>query len=186
MNRSAAFLRTCKQIQAEGSSILYGSNTFYFGRNKEMRRPMWNRERKEIGYKDLRMFLNMIGMDNVFHLRNFWLCFDDAAPSTVPHLKRSEERRYVHDPHLIEAIKLLGKHAKLEKLTLTFWGRRALAMTDARFLAHLTKIRADALDIRNPTSENYSYYSWQTNRIHEDVRTALKKDVVRKIKLYEE
>ena len=53
MHRSSAFLRTCKQINAEGSSVLYGSNQFYFGRNKEMRRPFWNQERKEIGYKDV-------------------------------------------------------------------------------------------------------------------------------------
>lgn len=131
------------------------------------------------------MFLNLIGPTNISHLRNFWLCFDDAAPSAVPHLKRSEERRYVHDPHLIESIKVLAKHAHLEKLTLTFWGRRALALTDARFLAHLTKIKADVFDIKNPSSETYSYFSWQQNRIHEDAKSMIKKDIVRKTKLYE-
>jgi hypothetical protein len=54
MSHSAAFLRTCKQVHEEGRSVLYGFNTFYFGRNKEMRRPFWNSERKEIGYKDVR------------------------------------------------------------------------------------------------------------------------------------
>jgi hypothetical protein len=60
MCHSSAFLRTCKQIHAEGSSVLYGSNTFYFGRNKEMRRPFWNQERKEIGYKDVSTFSHLI------------------------------------------------------------------------------------------------------------------------------
>jgi hypothetical protein len=201
MCRSSAFLRTCKQIYAEGSSILYGGNAFYFGRNKEMRRPFWVQERKEIGYKDvgeysrvrililttvqLRLWLSLIGLTNVSHLRNFWLCFDDAAPSAVPLLKRSEERRFVHDAHLIESMKVLAKHARLEKLTCTFWGRRALALTDARFLGHLAKIKADSFEIRNPTSELYTYFSWQTNRIHEDTRQLLRKEIIRKNKLYE-
>ncbi|KIW05672.1 uncharacterized protein PV09_03535 [Verruconis gallopava] len=186
MNHSSAFLRTCKQICAEGCSVLYGLNTFYFGRNKEMRRPFWNSERKEIGYKDLRLFLDLIGTANVSRIRHFWICFDDAAPSAVPHLKRSEERRYVHDPHLIESLKILAKHARLEKLTATFWGRRALALTDTRFLDHLTKIKADQIDIRNPASDMYGYYSWQPNRIHEETKTLIRKEVVRKHKLYEQ
>jgi hypothetical protein len=92
----------------------------------------------------------------------------------------------VHDPHLIESLKLLAKYGALEKLTLTFWGRRALALTDARFLAHLTKVKADVFDMRNPSSETYTYFSWQTNRIHDDARAVIRKEVVRKHKLYEE
>jgi hypothetical protein len=134
----------------------------------------------------LRLFLDLIGAANISYLRQFWLCFDDAAPSAVPHLKRSEERRYVHDGHLIESIKALAKHARLEELTLTFWGRRALALTDARFLTHLTKIRADQLNMRNPASEFYSYYAWQPNRIHDDTKTMVKKEIVRKVKLYKD
>jgi hypothetical protein len=128
----------------------------------------------------------LIGPINISHLRHFWLCFDDAAPSAVPHLKRSEERRYVHDGHLIESLKVLAREARLEKLTTTFWGRRALALTDARFLTHLTKLRADQFEVRNPSSETYAYFSWQPNRIHEDTKTLIKKEVVRKVKVYEE
>jgi hypothetical protein len=67
---------------------------------------------------------------------------------------------------------------------LTFWGRRALALTDARFLAHLTKIKVDKFEIKNPSSEQYSYFSWQQHRIHEDVKQMIKKEIVRKNKLY--
>jgi hypothetical protein len=128
----------------------------------------------------------LIGTVNISHLRNFWLCFDDAAPSAVPHLKRSEERRYVHDSHLIESLKVLAQYSRLKKLTLTFWGRRALALTDERFLTHLRKIQADDLEIRNPSSDTYTCYSWQPSRIHEDTKVMIKKEIVRKAKLYEE
>lgn len=135
----------------------------------------------------LRLFLDLIGRVNISHLRHFWLCFDDAAPSAVPHLKRSEERRYVHDSHLIESLKILAKHSRLDKLTLTFWGRRMLALTDARFLEYLTKVRADQLEMRNPHNEMSSqFYHWQPNRIHEDTKNMIKKNIIRKNQLYKE
>lgn len=72
MHRSSAFLRTCKQILAEGSSVLYGSNQFYFGRNKEMRRPFWNSERKEIGYKDVSWVVSSLQDETL--IRNSFEC----------------------------------------------------------------------------------------------------------------
>jgi hypothetical protein len=181
---SSAFLRTCKQVYEEGRTILYGENTFYFGRNKEMRRPFWAGERKEIGYKDLRLFLKTVGPSNVSYIRHMWLCFDDATPSGTPHLKRCEERRYVHDGHLIECLKLLAKEAQLKKVTLTFWGRRALATTDTRFLGHLCKIKADKVDMKQPITDNYYWHA--PSRIHEDSKALVVKEVTRKQKLYVE
>jgi hypothetical protein len=181
---SSAFLRSCKQVYEEGRTILYGENTFYFGRNKEMRRPFWAGERKEIGYKDLRLFLKTVGPSNVSYIRHLWLCFDDATPSGTPHLKRCEERRYVHDGHLIECLKLLANQAQLKKITLTFWGRRALATTDTRFLGHLCKIKADKVEMKLPVTDNYY---WQApSRIHDDSKELVLKEVTRKQKLYVE
>jgi hypothetical protein len=181
---SSAFLRTCKQVYEEGRTILYGENTFYFGRNKEMRRPFWAGERKEIGYKDLRLFLNTVGPSNVSYIRHLWLCFDDATPSGTPHLKRCEERRYVHDGHLIECLKVLAKQAQLKTATLTFWGRRALAVTDTRFLSHICKIKADKVETKQPVTD---YYHWHApSRIHEDAKELVLKEVTRKQKLYAE
>lgn len=181
---SAAFLRTCKQVYEEGRTILYGENTFYFGRNKEMRRPHWASERKEIGYKDLRLFLQTVGHINVSYIRHLWLCFDDATPSTTPHLKRSEERRYVHDGHLIECLKVLANQARLKKVTLTFWGRRALATTDARFLDNLCKIKADKVEMKQPMTDTYYWHA--PSRIHEDSKALIVKEITRKQKLYAE
>lgn len=184
LQHSSAFLRTCRQVYEEGRTVLYGENVFYFARNKEMRRPFWAAERKEIGYKDLRLFLKTIGPSNVSYIRHLWLCFDDATPSSTPHLKRSEERRYVHDGHLIECLKVLAKQAQLKKVTLTFWGRRALATTDTRFLEHLCKLRADKVDMKQPVNDTYYWHA--PSRIHEDSRALVMKEVMRKQKLYAE
>ncbi|RDI81297.1 hypothetical protein Vi05172_g8598 [Venturia inaequalis] len=184
IQHSSAFLRSCKQIYEEGRTVLYGENIFYFARNKEMRRPFWAAERKEIGYKDLRLFLKTIGPSNVSYMRHLWLCFDDATPSSTPHLKRSEERRYVHDGHLIECLKALATQAQLKKVTLTFWGRRALAMTDARFLEYLCKLKADKVEMKQPVND--SYYWHAPSRIHEDSKAVVVKEVTRKQKLYVE
>lgn len=181
---SSAFLRSCKQVYEEGRTVLYGENTFYFARNKEMRRPFWAGERKEIGYKDLRLFLQTVGPSNVSYIRHLWLCFDDATPSTTPHLKRSEERRYVHDGHLIEGLKVLAQQAQLKKVTLTFWGRRALATTDARFLEYLCKLKADKVDMKQPVNDTYYWHA--PSRIHEDSKALVVKEITRKHKLYVE
>ncbi|QDS78166.1 hypothetical protein FKW77_005185 [Venturia effusa] len=184
LQHSSSFLRSCKQVCEEGRTVLYGENTFYFARNKEMRRPFWAGERKEIGYKDLRLFLRTVGPSNVSYIRHLWLCFDDATPSTTPHLKRSEERRYVHDGHLIEALKVLAHQAQLKKMTLTFWGRRALATTDARFLEYLCKLKADKVEMKQPVNDTYYWHA--PSRIHEDAKTLVVKETTRKQKLYAE
>jgi hypothetical protein len=178
--RTSSLLRTCKQVYEEGRTILYGENTFYFERNKETRRPYWAGERKEIGYKDLRLFLTSIGPVNTSYLRHLWLAFDDAMPSATPHLRRNEERRYVHDEHLIECLKVLAKQSRLKKISLAFWGRRCLGRTDTRFLENLYKIKADEVEFKSPFVNHY----WHPERIHHDVRLTVKKEMVRKDKLY--
>ena len=59
---SSAFLRTCRMVAEEGTSVLYSENAFTFDRNRHARGPFWEPVPKEIGYKDVRQFLTMIGM----------------------------------------------------------------------------------------------------------------------------
>jgi hypothetical protein len=147
-----------------------------------MRRPFWAGERKEIGYKDLRLFLHLIGPVNTSYIRYMWICFDDAMPSATPQCKRNEERRYVHDEHLIECLKILAKQARLKKITLAFWGRKHLANTDMRFLEKLCKIKADEVEFKSPHPNPY----WHPERIHSEVKAGIKKEMTRKIKMYAE
>ncbi|KAF2417101.1 hypothetical protein EJ08DRAFT_654604 [Tothia fuscella] len=177
---TSAFLRSCRQVYEEGRTILYGENQFYFERNKDMRRPFWAGERKEIGYKDLRLFLRLIGPTNTSYIRQIWICFDDAMPSATPHLKRAEERRYVYDGHLIECLHVLARDSRLKKITLAFWGRKHLAKTDMRFLEKLCNIKADEVEFKSPFQNPY----WHPERIFPEVKTNIKKEMTRKVKMY--
>jgi hypothetical protein len=146
-----------------------------------MRRPFWTGERKEIGYKDLRLFLHLIGPSNTSYIRQLSLAFDDAMPSSTPHLRRNEERRYVHDEHLIECLKVLARQTRLKKISLAFWGRKSLACTDLRFLENLYRIQADEVKVLRP---NDIPHYWHPYRIHSDVESAVKREMTRKVKLY--
>ncbi|KAF2195212.1 hypothetical protein K469DRAFT_545872 [Zopfia rhizophila CBS 207.26] len=175
--RSAAFLRTCKQIHEEGCSILYGENKFAFDRNRTTRAPFWDPVPKEIGYKDVRSFLKMIGPANLRLLREVKLILEDAMPASTSYLHSHEERRYLNDEHLIDCLRIL-RQAQLRKLTLSFLGRRALARTDIKFLGYLEQIQADEVDT---TAYPRWYYA---NKIHSGLQGDLLNAMTRNPKLY--
>jgi hypothetical protein len=143
---SSAFLQTCKQVHDEGRSILYGENKFVFERNRNSRSPFWDPVAKEIGYKDMRRFLTMIG-DNLSLVRSVRVVFEDATPSSLPYVRTQEERRFIHDEHLIECLRIL-RRTELKALTLCFHGRKMLMGYDgSAFLERLCQIQADKVDI---------------------------------------
>ncbi|OCK79221.1 hypothetical protein K432DRAFT_383284 [Lepidopterella palustris CBS 459.81] len=143
---SSAFLRTCRQVHDEGTSILYGENSFHFERHWRMRAPFWDPVPKEIGFKDMRLFLKMIGTVNLARIRTMRIIFEDAKPSSAPYLNSQEERRFVHDEHLLDCLRLL-RQSELKKLTLCFHGRKTMTATDAKFLEALGQIQADKVEI---------------------------------------
>lgn len=49
--RSAAFLRTCRQVHEESRSILYGENDFYFNRRTSRYGSFWEDEWRELGFR---------------------------------------------------------------------------------------------------------------------------------------
>jgi hypothetical protein len=81
--KSAAMLRTCKLVASEAPSVLYGENKFVFQRNRNTRSPFWDPILKEVGYKDVRQFLKMIGPENIQYLRDIKIVFEDANPGSV-------------------------------------------------------------------------------------------------------
>jgi hypothetical protein len=62
---SAQFLRTCKMVRDEGTAVLYGENSFHFTRDTRIRGTYHERVWKEVAYKDVRRFLEDIGLVNV-------------------------------------------------------------------------------------------------------------------------
>jgi hypothetical protein len=182
--RSAALLRTCRQIYDEGRGILYSENSFHFDRDRNNRRKRWDSTSKEVGYKDFRRFLITIGPHNISKMREVSIEFEDCHPRDMP-TGSTEERRYVNDGNLIECLKMFGRHAEVRKLYLGFYGRRSLASTDLRFLEHLCVIKADVLMIETHPVLSRSWY-YTMNRVNADVRAEIVKKMTRKTKLYPE
>jgi hypothetical protein len=175
--RSAQFLRTCKMVHVEGASVLYGKNQFVFRRVRNRRGPFWEMEPKEVGYQDVRRFLNMIGPVNLGYLRDIKLMLEDASPGMTPYLDH-ESRRYVNDLQLMACLRTL-RNARLEKLSLNFWGRRALLKTDVRFVDYLKRVQADEVDV----GDMRAFYH---DKIEYQLRAELKEAMTRQVKLYTE
>ncbi|OCL13383.1 hypothetical protein AOQ84DRAFT_111179 [Glonium stellatum] len=172
---SSAFLRTCNQVHEEGRSILYGENTFVFERNKYTRAPLWSPTLKEIGYKDMRLFLKLIGPRNLSMIRDMRIVFEDAMPSSTPYLHSQEARRFVNDEHLIDCLHILENQAKLREVSLSFHGRRCLQVdVDVRFLETLAKVKADQVTITNSQKMPYSEV-----KAHPEVRRLLREAMIR-------
>lgn len=182
LHKSSQFLRTCRLVHSEGCSVLYGENTFSFDRDKHTRGPFWEQTHKEIGYTDIRRFLNMIGPENLAYLRDVTFTLEDASPSATPYLTH-EERRYIKDDHLIDCLRIL-RGAKLRKFTVHFNGRRALLRGDHKFLRYLEHIKADEVEQKSvshgcwyhPMQPKVAYHVWED----------LKEAMTRKKKLYAE
>jgi hypothetical protein len=175
--RSASFLRTCRQVYLEGCSILYGENSFYFERSKFCRNNIWSNCSKEVGYKDIRRFLTMIGPMNLAHLREIHIVYEDICRGHSQYLS-SEERRYVHDPHLIACLKILARQTFLKSLVFIFGGKKDLATTDRHFLEYLCDLRADNLEIKP-----YGFYP-VGYRVESRVRALLRAEIMRERPLY--
>ena len=141
--RSANFLRTCKIILEEGRAVLYGENAFHFERSHAVRGKYFEPDWSEIGFKDVRRFLETIGPTNISHMRYVSFEFSDATRSCGP----AEElrRRFVNDPVVWRCLELIGSNTHLSKFAFTFGGRRNLGRHDLHFLRALTSIKAQEL-----------------------------------------
>lgn len=177
--RSGQFLSTCRTVYSEGCSILYGENTFHFERNRTTRGYFWEPVHKEIGYKDFHQFLKKIGPENLAYLRDIKLNLEDATLCSTQYLNSVEDRRYINDEYLIDCLRIL-RTARLRKLIVGFFGRRALQRSDIKFLSYLEQIRVDSF-----TASNKTHWA-HINKVHADAFDRLKAAMVRKKPLYAE
>jgi hypothetical protein len=175
LKRSSQFLRTCKLVYREGCSILYGENKFYFDRNPNTRGSFWEPIPKEIGDKDLRMFLQVIGTENLLYLRDITLKFQDAMPGVTPGIEQSK-RRYVQDGHLLHVLRIL-RQTQLRSLNVIFQGRRQLSHADIKFLEYLMQVKADRVDSK-------SAVSWHNQKIEINLWHDLRRVMTRDEPLY--
>jgi hypothetical protein len=129
-------------VHHEGRAVLYGENAFHFERSQATRGRFFELTWKEIGFKDVRRFLETIGTANISRMRYVSFHFQDAAPSTAHHLDENE-RRFVNDPVLHYVLKLIGAHVRLTKIAFQFSGRRQLQKFDYNFLQALSSIKSE-------------------------------------------
>lgn len=145
LSRTAALLRTCRQVHEEARGILYGENAFHFDRRAESRGNYWEEEWKEIGYKDVRRFLESIGPDNIAKMRFLSMRLADAAPIFTPKMDATE-RRYQNDPVLHHVLRLIGSSGVvLEKFAVAFVGKCELTHSDVPFIRAFTSIKTRSL-----------------------------------------
>ncbi|KAK5098877.1 hypothetical protein LTS08_006255 [Lithohypha guttulata] len=139
-SRDPTLLQTCRQVYEEGRGILYGENAFHFDRTFRTRGHYYDREQREVGYKDVRRFLETIGSHNIAKLRFVSLRLQDAVPSFTPKLD-SEERKFVNDAVLHRVLRLLGdSECVLDKFVVGFDGKGALDLNHVAFLRAFTSI----------------------------------------------
>lgn len=139
--RSAQFLTTCRTVAAEGAVILYGENSFHFSRTADKRGLYHDKVWKEIGYKDVRRFLNDIGPVNISKLKYISFELEDAAPYLTTYLSENAERAYVNDPVLLEIFSMIGSNTVLSKLAISFAGRAQVHSKDIHFLRALARVK---------------------------------------------
>ncbi|GAB7360933.1 hypothetical protein MBLNU230_g0917t1 [Neophaeotheca triangularis] len=187
-SRSAALLRTCRQIHDEGRTILYGENEFLFRRMTMRAGSFWVKEWNEVGFRSARRFLKAIGPTNTGFIRRLTFSFEDAVPSLNPDLSTAEERRFVHDDVLMSVLRHLADYGQLQRLQMHFQGRKSITRTDGRFLDYLTRIKADqVVFVKQPASKGAGWYvhapeSKQT----EQVKAMCVRTMTRREKLYDQ
>lgn len=148
--------------------MLYGENDFCLQRQHNTRGNFYDSEWKEVGYKDVRRFFEMIGPINISLIRTVKIDFDDGTPSASPG-STVEQRRFLNDGHLLHALKLLGKHGELDYIKMGFYGRRYMYMSDKKFLNVLRAIKANKVEFgharcqESPGRSDVSYFRVSSN-----------------------
>ena len=176
---SASLLRTCKTVYEETRPILYGENEFIFERDPQKCGVFWRPDRYEIGYSNVRRFLEMIGPININLIRLVGFNFEDAVPSAAPG-KTMDERRFANDVHCLHVLKLFTKYGNLHKATIGLYGRRLLSKKrDWNFITTLSGVPADVVIFRHPRFENNHRFHYLDTRTKESLRQYIKDSMIK-------
>ncbi|EME81475.1 uncharacterized protein MYCFIDRAFT_208361 [Pseudocercospora fijiensis CIRAD86] len=184
-SRSAALLRTSRHsahISHALRSILYSENSFAIERRTQRYGSFWESEWREVGFLNVRYFMKSVGSTNMAFIRKLSFMLEDAVPCLNPAMRTNEERRFVHDDHLMSVLRHLGDHSQLQTLDLHFHGRRRVDRTDDRFLDYMKRIKADTVRFVDwPPGSRYPRQSKQDD----SVKTALLQHCTRKRKKFD-
>jgi hypothetical protein len=141
VRHSSAFLRTCSQINREGSAVLYGANEYIFERSYSLRGRWFDIKWKQVGFEDVERFLTTIGVYNLACIRSIIFYLEDG------HLDQANEwtlndRRFVYDANLLHCFQIIGTRCeKLEALEIYLNPKRKVSIKDTMFIESLKCIR---------------------------------------------
>lgn len=97
------------------------------------------RDYEEVGLRDVRKFLEIIGAENIERRRYINFEFRDRKdPSTG---------RFAFDQNLFECFKMLALHGALHRIRLGFYGKRPVYSDHMRFLWYSRKVKAMNIEI---------------------------------------
>ncbi|KAL9109009.1 MAG: hypothetical protein Q9227_006249 [Pyrenula ochraceoflavens] len=148
LDRTAALLRTCRQVYDEACPILYGENVFEFNRVHSCRGTYYEKDWAEIGFKDMRLFLTRIGERNINYLQYLYICCENALPSNRRELPSDlrYKLKYTYDTVLQECLRMISKATGLRKVVIALPnggnGIPCLSHRDFHFLEAVAAIRA--------------------------------------------
>lgn len=146
-SRSGQFLSVQRQVRQEGASVLYGENQFIFSRSSYGLGCWFDDHVPETGYGHVRRCFDAIGDHNISLLKDVIFILSDAPKATTPYLD-VDERRFVNDAQLRGCLKRLGKHGKLDTISIQFDGKRMVTRSDVDFLTALTSIMAKYVSLQ--------------------------------------
>lgn len=185
----AALLATCRQIELEASQILYGDQAVQLSRDHRERGTFFDRDWREIGYLDGRLFLQRIGPRNIGNIRSLTLVLADGKEDKEDY---SHKHRAVNDDNLIAIMKLLAKHGRLQSLHVRLQVRKSITKDDERFLVNLHAMRADEVKITGLAAyggryrypyDGYDYQGYLL-RLADHIKSDCLKAMKRATKLY--
>lgn len=186
---TTALLATCRQIELEASQILYGDHSFQLGRDHRERGTFFEREWKEIGFHDARVFLQRIGPRNISNIRTLTLVLADGREDKADY---SHKHRAANDNDLMTIMKMLAKHGRLQSLHIRLCVRKSITRDDARFLVNLQAVHADEVKITGVAAYggryHYPYEGYDYNgtllRLSPQIKSDCIKQMKRATKLY--
>ncbi|KAI9772112.1 MAG: hypothetical protein M1840_001400 [Geoglossum simile] len=138
---SSAFLRTCRQINQEGSAVLYGANEYIFERSSRPRGRWFEEKWKQVGYEDVERFLTTIGVYNLSCIRSIILYLEDGHLDHANDLK-PKDRRSAYDGNLLHCFQIIGTRCeKLEALEIFLNPKRKISAKDTMLIESLKCIQ---------------------------------------------
>lgn len=175
-------LATCQQIEKEASEILYGENSFKLSRDRRSRGKFYETKWQEVGWMDIRIFLQRIGPKNIGNIERLEC---DLSDTTHQAGDANESHRCVNNRHLLAVFQMLATSGRLRELKFEINTRKWISGYEREFVEHLQAIQSDKVIFFGGSGRPY----WARTekdllKFSEDLRRQCIDKMERTVKLY--